>query len=194
MITPKQPKQRTPKEPLITPEADRALLKIVVAYGGVFIICFILVPLVIPLFNIKTNPLFPIHRFLDTISTLVIMLPFFLGINKMNAERLKYARLYATEENWKAVYYAVESFNQLGQNWMDSTGEGHYWLTIAQEKLGEKAGAEKARKFVLVNRPNGEWAAKFRQADAARSPRRISEIKADRVDGSKRLTKTKRRF
>jgi hypothetical protein len=194
MPTPSTPAQPQQKEPLITPEADRALIKIMVAYGGTFVVLFMLAPLAIAFANEKGNPLFPIHRSLDTASTLVIMLPFFLGINAMNNARLKFARRYASEENWKGVYGAAESFAQLGQNWMDRTGEAHYWLAIAQERLGQKAEAEKSRKFVTKYRASGEWALKLREIEAGRAPRKISEIKASKGDARGKLLKAKRRF
>jgi len=185
--------QRSPKEPLITAEADRALLRIIIAYGGVFVVLFIVVPIFAG-FVTKASPLSAESKFLSTVSTLIILTPFFLGVSKLNKTRLYYARKYAEEEDWKAVYYSVESFTQLGQNWMDSTGEAHYLIAIAYERLGQKADAEKARSFVTKHRSSGEWAMKLREVEAGRAPRRISDIKADKGDVVRKLNKTKRRF
>jgi hypothetical protein len=189
--TPRAPVQ---KEPLISPQADRALLKILVGYGGLFVVLFMLSPLLVAWFNIPSNPLFKVHRELDTIATFVIMVPFFLGINAMNNTRLKFARQHAEEQNWTAVYGAVETFSQLGQRWMDRDGEAHYLLSIAYERLGKKVEAEKARTFVTKYRPSGKWAAKLREVEASRSPRKISEIKADKGRAVKKLAKARRRF
>jgi hypothetical protein len=189
------PRPQKETEPLISPEADKTLWKIVIAYGGSFVTLFLLAPLLVSYANLTKSPLFPIHRFIDTLSTMLIMLPFFFGINAMNKARMKFARQYAAEENWKAVYGSTETFSQFGQKWMDSSGEAHYLLAIALERLGHRPEATKARLFVTKYRPNGEWAAKLREVEAGRAPRKISEIKAAaKGDSVRKLAKAKRRF
>jgi len=165
-----------------------------IAYGGSFFALFLLLQTGDVWINMPTNPLFKIHKALDIISTLVIMAPFFIGVNVMNRVRMKYARRYVQEENWKAVYYAVESFTHFGQKWMDSTGEAHYLFAIALERQGQRDPAKKARQFVTKHRPSGEWAAKLRDVEASRAPRKISEIMAEKGESGKKLNKAKRRF
>jgi hypothetical protein len=194
MPTPTKPVTRAPKESLISPEADRELLRIVVVFGGTFFVLALLLNAGMAWVNLPHTPLYGMRRFLDTISVLVFMTPFFLGINIMNKARLKYARKYVQEENWKAVYYSVEFFTHLGQKWLDSTGEAHYLLAIALDHQGQREAARKARLFITKHRPSGEWAAKLRAVEASRAPRKISEIKAEKGEAGRKLNKARRRF
>ncbi len=189
-----QRNSQTPKEALISPEADRELLKLMIAYGGTLFVLLLLLQTAAVWINMPHSPLFPFRKVMDVAIVFVIMMPFFIGMRKMVDVRLKYARRYVAEEDWKAVFYSVEFFDHIGQKWMDSTGEAHYLLAVALERQGQRDAARKARLFVTKHRPSGEWAAKLREVEAGRAPRKITEINAQRAEAGRKLTKTKRRF
>jgi hypothetical protein len=181
-------------QPLITKSADKALIRIMIASIGSSFVLLALFSVTVQFANQPRSFLFPVHRFLDVITTLLALLPFFIGINRMNAVRLQYARRFAEEGNWRGVYSSVESFSQLGQRWMDPTGEAHYLLSVAYERQGERAKAAKERTFVMKHRPNSDWAKKLMAVEASRTPKRMSEIKAKREESGRKFVKSKRRF
>jgi hypothetical protein len=194
MTTPPQTAGPPEKDPLITPEADRELFKILIVFIGITIVLFLVTPFITLLANQPGKPLWPLHRIIDFISVIIILTPFLFGINKMSDTRMKFARKYAAEGNWRAVYGAVESFSQIGQRFLDSTGEAHYWLALAYENSGERTKAEKTRQFVIKHRGSSEWAQKLRDFEESRAPKKISDIRAKREETGKKLTKTRRRF
>jgi hypothetical protein len=88
----------------------------------------------------------------------------------------------------------VESFAFPMMRFQDFSGEAHYYLSIACERLGKKVKAEKSRQFVIEKRSSGEWAQKLIGAQASRAFRKPGEIQARRDEIGRKLTKTKRRF
>ena len=82
---------------------------------------------------------------------------------------LGYARSFMERKQWSDAATVLASFDQSGQHFLDSTGEAHYMLVQAYKMTGKPKSSEKAREFVLKNRPKSEWAAKFRAEDEGRS-------------------------
>lgn len=179
---PQMPKavEQSPAQSVITPEADRELSRVLLIYGVIFVLLFSSMPIVMAFVNIPHSPYFALHRFLDTISLLVVMVPFFMGANKMASIRLRWGRLLSGERRWKEAIAALEPFSSWGQKFLDGTGEAHYLLAVALARLNRPADADKARAFVLNHRGAGPWAEKLRQEEAIRA-RGVSSLERDRT-------------
>jgi hypothetical protein len=185
---PSFPKTEKPTaEPIITPEADQELFRVMLIYFVITFVLLMVVSIGMAPINIPGNPFFPYHRFLDYASTLMIMIPFFLGTNKVSAIKLRWGRLLVNERRWKEAVAALDSFVRFGQQSFDTTGEAHYLLATAFARTGEPVKAERARAFVLKHRASGPWAERLLADDAARS-RGISSV--ERVRTGERVKTT----
>lgn len=183
-------------EHLINAEADKALSRIVMAYFFTFAGLLLLMTFVMAYLNIPGTPLFPDRRFLDMISILVVMAPFFFGTNKFFATRLKFGREFVEKKEWREAVASLEAFNHVGQRFLDPTGEAHYLLAVALDHQGKAAEAERAREFVLRARPTSTWAEEVRKAqqNRQRAPRPIrSEASGKPEENRSRPAKVKRR-
>lgn len=146
--------------PIINDTADRALGRIILRHGLATLVVLLVLTLVMAIVNIPNTPLFSYRRFLDTLSILVVLLPFFLGINRLFSARLVLGRTFVQERRWREAAAALDPFAGPTQRFLDTTGEAHYLLGLAYAGMGEKAKAEAIRAFLRRHRP-GQWAGKL---------------------------------
>lgn len=160
-----------PDAPIINDEADRLLGRIIIRYGLLSLALLTLVSLVMIPINAPFGELYRAHRVrevariltLDFLSTLVVLLPFFLGINRLFATRLRLGRDLTAQRRWREAVAALDPFAGPSQRFLDRTGEAHALLAQAYIGTGDAGKAEAARAFVLRHRP-GVWADKLRAA------------------------------
>lgn len=148
--------------PVINDEADRTLGRIILRHGALTFALLVLAPFVMWYVNLPGTPLYADRRFLDTVSVFVILLPFFVGTNRLFAARLRIGRDLAQAGRWREAVAALDPFAGPTQRFLDPTGEAHYWLARAYAGQGETAGADKAREFIRRHRP-GIWAQKLEE-------------------------------
>ena len=129
--------------------------------------------------NTPGNKYFAARHVLDSISVLLFMIPFYIGMHFLFKERLRFGREYVANQNWKAAVAALEPFDSPTQKFLDGTGEAHYLLAVAYAGAGQKARAEKIKTFVQKHR-KGVWADKLKGVE----PPRVSSIKAARASES----------
>ncbi len=146
-----------PNDPIINEDADRKLGKIILRYGGGSFLLLLLATFAMPFVNVPRSPLFSMRHFLDMLSILVVLTPFFLGISRLFGARLKIGRELVNNRRWQESIAALDPFAGAGQRFLDTTGEAHYLLSRAYRAVGEQAKADAARAFVLRHRP-GVWA------------------------------------
>jgi hypothetical protein len=152
----------------INAEADKALSRIVTNHFVAFGVLLVLMTIAMSFLNIEGTPIFRIHRYLDTISILIVMVPFFLGTSKFFAARLQFGRDFIQKKQWKEAVASLEAFSHMGQRFLDRTGEAHYLLSVALDHQGKIAAAQKARDFVLKSRPTSAWAGELRKMEEIR--------------------------
>jgi len=160
-----------PDAPIINDAADRMLGRIIIRYGLLSLALLTLVSLVMIPVNAPFGELYRAHRvrdvvrilILDFLSTLVVLLPFFLGINRLFAARLRLGRDLVGRRRWREAVAALDPFAGPTQRFLDRTGEAHYWLALAYAGAGDQKKAEATRAFLLRHRP-GAWAEKLRAA------------------------------
>jgi hypothetical protein len=126
--------------------------------------------------NTPGNKYFGARHVLDSISVLLFMIPFYVGMHFLFKERLRFGREYVASQNWKAAVAALEPFDSPTQKFLDGTGEAHYLLALAYGGAGQKVKAEKIKTFVQKHR-KGVWADKLKGVE----PPRVSSIKAARA-------------
>ena len=170
--------------PIINEAADRELGRIILRHGAVTFVLLITATFALAPINFPTHPLYSIRRWLDTLSILVVMLPFFVGIQRLFAARLRIGRERVEKRAWREAIGALDPFAGPTQRFLDSTGEAHYLLSLAYTGAGEKEKAEATRAFLRKHRP-GRWADKL-----------ISPGKPAAIPGAPRPRpgKAKRRF
>lgn len=184
-----------PDAPLINDEADRMLGRIIIRYGLLSLALLTLVSLVMIPLNAPFGELYRAHRFhdvarilaLDFLSTLIVLLPFFLGINRLFDARLRLGRDLVAQRRWREAVAALDPFAGPSQRFLDRTGEAHSLLALAYAGAGDPTKAEAARAFVLRHRP-GAWAEKLRAAPPP--ARTLGQEKRPRSSNGKR----RRRF
>ncbi len=184
-----------PDPPIINDEADRMLGRIIIRYGLLSLALLTLVSLVMIPVNANFGELYRAHRLrdvartltLDFLSTLVVLLPFFLGINRLFAARLRLGRDLVAQRRWREAVAALDPFAGPTQRFLDRTGEAHSLLALAYAGAGDPSKAEAAHAFVLRHRP-GAWADKLRAAPP--SGRQSGQEKRPRPSNGKR----RRRF
>lgn len=160
-----------PDAPIINEEADRLLGRIIIRYGLLCLALLTLVSLVMVPTNAPFGELYRAHRVrdvirilaLDFLSILLVLIPFFAGINRLFAARLRLGRELTAQRRWREAVAALDPFAGQTQRFLDRTGEAHYWLSLAYAGVGDAPRAEVARAFVLRHRP-GPWADKIRNA------------------------------
>ena len=150
------------EEPVINEAADRALGRIILRYGTVTLVLLLVVPFLMVNINLPTSQYFGDRRFFDTLSTLIVLAPFFAGTNKIFSTRLNLGRSLAGERKWDQVIASVEPFEKPTQRFMDRTGEAHYLLFVAYTELGRTDDAAEAKKFLTTHR-HGEFALQAEQ-------------------------------
>lgn len=176
--------------PIINDDADRALGRIILRFGMLTFVLLVLATLGMSFVNLNVpqNHLFKYHKPLDLLSILIVLIPFFIGINRLFAARLRLGREFVAQRRWREAVAALDPFAGRGQRFLDSSGEAHYLLAQAYAGAGQTAKAETARAFVLRHRP-GSWAEKLKSAPARPTPRAGQEKRPRAANG-----KPRRRF
>lgn len=153
--------------PIINDDADRILGRIILRYGMVTFGLLVLATFGMSIVNIdvKQNHLFRYHKPLDILSILIVLIPFFIGINRLFAARMKMGRDFIAQRRWREAVATLDPFAGVGQRFLDSSGEAHYMLAQAYASTGQSAKADTMREFVLRHR-NGVWADKIKSAPA----------------------------
>ena len=181
--------------PVISAEADRVLGRIILRYGAVTFALLVAASFGMAFVNLDVpqNPLFRWHKPLDMVSILIVLIPFFLGMNKLFATRLRLGRDLVRRRQWAAAVAALDPFAGPSQRFLDATGEAHYMLALAYAGAGDAARAARAREFLRRHRP-GPWADKL-TATASPSPRTsISALKRQEKSRRPANIKGRRRF
>lgn len=158
-------------DPIINDEADRLLGRIIIRHGLLCLALLTLVSLLMVPVNAHFGDFYRAHRLrdvvrvliLDFLSVLLVLVPFFLGINRLFAARLRLGRDLAGQRRWREAVAALDPFAGPSQRFLDQTGEAHYLLALAYAGAGDAQKAEAARAFVLRHRP-GPWAKKLEEA------------------------------
>jgi hypothetical protein len=167
--------------PVINDEADRVLGRIITRYGAATFALLILATFGMSVVNldVPANHLYKYHKPLDLLSILVVLIPFFIGMNRLFAARLKMGREFVAARRWREAVAALDPFAGRGQRFLDGSGEAHYLLAQAYAGVGQTAKAEAIRAFVLKHRA-GIWADKIKSAppQAGTRPRRRADSKA----------------
>lgn len=158
--------------PVINEDADRRLGRIILRFGIPVVILALLMPFGMSFFNmnIPQNHFYKYHKSLDLLSLLIILIPFFIGINRLFAARLQMGRDFVAERRWREAIATLDPFAGIGQRFLDSTGEAHYLLAQAYAGVGQSAKAGTIRAFVLRHR-RGPWAEKINKAPARPTPK-----------------------
>lgn len=154
--------QKTPvsRPYVINADADRRLTRLALLYGGISFVLLLAVTFGMPILNAATAlPIWP-KRLLNYLSLLVVLVPFFAGINRMNAARLEIGRERVQARAWSEAVAALITFDTPFQRFLDASGEAHYLLGQAYAGLGDKVRAEKARAFVR-RKTGSPWAGKL---------------------------------
>lgn len=153
--------------PIINDDADRLLGRIILRYGMATFALLVLATFGMSIVNIdvQQNHLFRYHKPLDILSILIVLIPFFIGINRLFAARLKMGREFIGQRRWREAMAALDPFAGIGQRFLDGSGEAHYMLAQAYAATGQSAKAEAMRAFVLRHRP-GIWTDKINSAPA----------------------------
>ena len=166
MASPAEPIINKPEDrhaPVINEAADRALGRIIIRCGLATLVLLLLMTVVMSVVNALVPG--PLHRFLDTLGLLVVMLPFFIGMNKLFGMRLKLGREFVANKHWREAVAALDPFAGTGQRFLDKTGEAHFLLSIAYQHTGDTRKAAQSRAFVQRHRP-GEWAERLAEPAA----------------------------
>ncbi len=157
---PSSPQKPAPRTYVINADADRRLTRLASLFFGITIVLLLAVTLGMPFLNAMTAlPLWP-KRLLNYLSLLVVLIPFFAGINRMNAARLEIGRERVQARAWAEAVAALITFDTPFQRFLDADGEAHYLLGQAYAGLGDKVRAEKARAFVR-RKTGSPWAQKL---------------------------------
>lgn len=156
--------------PVINDDADRRLGRIILRFGGLTFALLIIATVGMAFVNMPQSRLFRYHKPLDLLSILVVLIPFFVGINRVFAARLVLGREFVAARRWREAVAALDPFAGRGQRFLDTSGEAHALLAQAYAGLGESAKAEMMRAFVLKHRP-GVWADQIKSAPARHAPK-----------------------
>jgi tetratricopeptide (TPR) repeat protein len=162
---------------LINAEADKVLGKIVIGHFIAFAVLLLATTYFMAYLNIPSSRFYSDRHFLDFLSILVVMTPFFLGTNKFFKTRLQYGRDYVEQKRWKEAVASLEAFNHIGQRFLDPSGEAHYLLSLALAKEGRQKDADKVKDYVLKSHPSSPWSERFRKSEQAK-PKAASIAKA----------------
>ena len=156
-------KHKTPAEPpaprayIINADADRRLTRLSLLYSGTSFALLLGLTFLIPYANARQHLPYLLKFLFNWGSLLIVLIPFFLGIDRMNAARLNIGRERVQARAWSEAVAALQPFDSLMQRLWDRSGEAHYWLGQAYAGLGDKVRAEKARAFVR-RKTNSPWA------------------------------------
>lgn len=157
-------------DPVINEDADRVLGRIIIRAGLATLVLLVIMTLVMTFVNVFVPG--PLHRFLDTVGLLVVMLPFFAGMNKLFAARLVMGREFVAQKRWQEAVAALDPFAGATQRFLDKSGEAHYLLSLAYQGQGDSGRAESARAFVRRHRA-GLWAQRLDKPVPLRQEKRL---------------------
>jgi len=176
---------------VINAEADRAIFTILKRYGfAAFTLAVLsMVGCGILYWKFPHNKMFGQYGLFFDIAACLWLIPFFIGQNKQSELRLQYGRTYLAEGRYKEASAALGSFAEFGQRSFDRTGEAHFLLAQALDKLGRKDRAEDARKFVIKHRAGTEWASKLASATNASVTPSASQLRRKAVDTTGELVR-----
>ena len=164
-----QDQQRSAPAPAINEEADKALMRIFIRYaiiaGVVALVMMTLCGFVYARFphNRLFAPTGPVY----TLSMFLCFATFYFGQHKQASMRMEFARRYVAEQRWAEAAAALVSFASFGQRSLDRSGEAHYLLAQAYERLGKKREAANIRAWVVKHRAGSQWAQKIAPPAAA---------------------------
>ncbi len=158
-----------PSAPVINEDADRVLGRIIIRSGLATLVLLVAMTIVMSIVNVLVPG--PLHRFLDTVGLLVVMLPFFAGMNTLFAARLRLGRELVAQKRWQEAVAALDPFAGPTQRFLDKTGEAHYLLSLAYQGAGDSARAEASRAFVRRHRA-GPWAQRLDKPAVVRQEKR----------------------
>ena len=178
--------------PIVSEEADRILGRIILRCIAATLVMLVAASFLMAFVNIPQSPLFRWHRPLDMVSILVVLIPFFLGMNRLFAARLAIGRDLVRRRQWRAAIAALDPFAGPSQRFLDASGEAHYLLVLAYTGAGDTAEAARAREFLRRHR-RGPWTDKLTAnitAPPRLSPRHTGQEKPKRPANVKR----RRRF
>ena len=98
--------------PVISADADRVLGRIIVRYGAVTFALLVAASFGMAFVNLPVpqNLLFRWHKPLDMVSILIVLVPFFLGMNRLFAARLRLGRDFVQRRQWTAAIAALDPF------------------------------------------------------------------------------------
>ena len=176
--------------PVINDAADRTLGRIILRFGALTFALLIVATIGMAFVNLDVpqNHLFRYHKPLDLVSILIVLIPFFFGMNRLFAARLKLGREFVSQRRWREAIAALDPFAGRGQRFLDSSGEAHYLLGQAYAGIGQTARADAARAFVREHR-SGPWADKLKAAPPKPVPSARQEKRPRPANG-----KPRRRF
>ncbi len=180
-VSPTPAPKRSPA-PMISEEADRAIFKVQIRYAMVSFALAVLGIVLLAIVGAKyPHSVFTRHlmenRFLFIGVSFLWLIPFLIGQIKQSSLRLQYGRQYAEQQRWGTVVAALRSFTQFEQRPFDRTGEAHYLLAQAYDRLNRKDQARKCREWIRKRRASSEWA---RRIGPGASPA-ASTLAANRV-------------
>ncbi len=155
--------------PVINEDADRVLGRIIIRYGLATFVLLVIMTIVMSIVNVLVPG--PLHRFLDTVGLLIVMLPFYAGISKLFGARLVLGREFVQQKQWREAVAALDPFAGPTQRFLDKTGEAHYLLGLAYQGQGDSARAAAARAFVCRHRA-GPWAQRLSPTAASKQEKR----------------------
>ena len=149
--------------PIISEEADRVIFKVQIRYAMVSFALAVLGIVLLAIVGAKyPHSVFTRHlmenRFLFIGVSFLWLIPFLIGQIKQSALRLQFGRQYAEQQRWGTVVAALRSFTQFEQRPFDRTGEAHYLLAQAYDRLNRKDQAVKCRDWIRKRRPASEYA------------------------------------
>lgn len=168
-------KTASTEAPIINPEADAILVKIVKRTLLILVIMTVVLTGVMALTNIQGTAIYKYHQYLDFLSAALVVIPFFYGTNQLYKERLRIGRDLVEKNEHRQAIAALEPFTVATQRFFDRTGEAHFLLIKPYTALGQRDKADRCRNFVLKKRP-GPWANKLK-GPSTQSAVRISEVK-----------------
>ena len=150
-------KAPAPRAYIINADADRRLTRMSLLYSGTSFVLLLALTFLIPYANARQHLPYLLKFLVNWGSLLIVLIPFFLGVDRMNAARLDIGRERVQARAWSEAVAALLPFDSLLQRFWDRSGEAHYWLGQAYAGLGDKARAEKARAFVR-RKTGSPWA------------------------------------
>ncbi len=167
-----------PAQSTINPDADRRLNRISLGYGLLVFVLLVLTQVALSLVNARVSPdslhgmMKPWLVVLNMVSILVVLVPFYFGIQRLYAARLEIGRERVAARAWPEAVAALEPFDSplrwlLG--FLGDTDEAHFLLAQSYAALGDKTRADRARAFVR-RKPRSTWAARLNAGKGSAAP------------------------